>query len=71
MAFVEDNATKSSIRYIENHVSFCAKPKEVDPIKPISLRQISVSIALKIKLTTAYYNKQNKGIDDCNTFFFN
>ena len=33
MAFVEDNATLSSIPYFENHVSyFCAKPKEVDPI---------------------------------------
>ena len=50
VAFVKDNATVSSIRYFENHVSyFCAKPKEVrvDPIKLISLRQISVSIALK------------------------
>ena len=46
MAFVEDNATVSSIPYFENHVFF-AKPKEVDPIKLISLRQISVSIALK------------------------
>ena len=27
--------------------AFCAKPKEVDPIKLISLRQINVSIALK------------------------
>ena len=38
----------SSIQYFENHIwKFCAKPKEVDPIKSISLRQISVSIALK------------------------
>ena len=38
VAFVEDNATMSSVRYFENHVSkFCAKPKEVDRIKPISL----------------------------------
>ena len=28
-------------------IVFCAKPKEVDPIKLISLRQTSVSIALK------------------------
>ena len=48
VAVVEDNATMSSIRYFENHVSyFCAKPKEVDPIKLIYLRQISRSIALK------------------------
>ena len=38
VAFVEDNATMSSIRYFENH----AKPKEADPIKLISLRQISL-----------------------------
>ena len=31
VAFVKDNAT-SSIWYFENHV-FCAKRKEVDPIK--------------------------------------
>ena len=31
VAFVEDNATMSSIGYFENHV-FCANPKEVDPI---------------------------------------
>ena len=37
VAFVEDNATMSSIEYFENHVSHCAKPKEVDPIKLISL----------------------------------
>ena len=44
----EDNATMSSIRYVENDVSyFVQKPKEVDPIKIIFLRQISVSIALK------------------------
>ena len=48
VAFVADNATVSSIRYFENHVSyFVQKPKEVDPIKLISIRQISVSIALK------------------------
>ena len=36
VAFVEDNATKSSIRYFENHVSYLVqKPKEVDPIKLI------------------------------------
>ena len=48
VAFVKDNATMSSIQYFENCVLyFCAKPKEVDPIKLISLRQTSVSIALK------------------------
>ena len=48
VAFVEDNATMSSISYFENRVSyFSAKPKEVDPIKLISLRQTGVSIALK------------------------
>ena len=39
--FVEDNDTMSPIQV------FCAKPKEVDPIKLVSLWQISVSIALK------------------------
>ena len=35
-------------RYFENHASyFVLKPKEEDPIKLISLRQISLSIALK------------------------
>ena len=48
VAYVEDNATMSSIRYFENHVLyFVQKPKEVDPISRISLRQISASIALK------------------------
>ena len=49
VAFVEDNATMSSIRYFENRscIVFCAKLKEADPIELISLRQISVSIALK------------------------
>ena len=48
VAFVAENATLSSKGYFENHISsFCAKPKEVDPIKLISLRQISVSIAHK------------------------
>ena len=48
MPFVEDNANMSSIRYFENQVSYYGqKLKEVDPIKLISLRQISVSRALK------------------------
>ena len=34
VAFVESNATMSSICYFENNESyFCAKLKEVDPIK--------------------------------------
>ena len=35
VAFVEDNATMSSIPYFENIFCkmFCAKPEEVDPIK--------------------------------------
>ena len=34
VAFVEDNATMSLIRYFEKScIVFCAKPKEVDPIK--------------------------------------
>ena len=38
VAFVKDNATMSSTRYFENHVSyFVEKPNEVDPIKLISL----------------------------------
>ena len=38
----------SSIAYFENHeLYFFVKPKEVDPVKLISLRQISISIALK------------------------
>ena len=48
VAFVESNTTMSSLGYFENHVSFFfAKPKEVEPVKPISLRKINVSIALK------------------------
>ena len=31
-------------------VVFCAKPKEVDPVKLISLRQVSVSIAQRMKI---------------------
>ena len=46
VAFVKDNATMSSIRYFENHISYFAKPKEADPIKLISLLQLSVSTAL-------------------------
>ena len=45
VAFVNDNATMSSILYFENHVSILCKTE--DPIKLISLRQVSVSIALK------------------------
>ena len=38
VGFVKDNATLSSILYFENHcIVFCAKPKEVDPIKLIFL----------------------------------
>ena len=34
VAFVEDNATMSSIQYFENHVTyFVQKPKEADSIK--------------------------------------
>ena len=48
VAFIEDNATMSSIRYFENQLSyFVQKSKEVDHIKLISLRQISLLIALK------------------------
>ena len=48
VAFVEDNAIMSSVRYYEYLISyFFAKPKEVDPVKLISLGQISLSIALK------------------------
>ena len=47
-AFVEDNDAMSSIRYFEKSCNIiCAKPKEVNPMKLISLRQISVSTALK------------------------
>ena len=43
VAFVEDNATMSILRYFENPVQyFVQKTKEVDPIEHISLRQISV-----------------------------
>ena len=49
VAFVEDNSTMTSIRYFENYGSyFCAKPKEANPIKLISLT--SVSIALKYEI---------------------
>ena len=56
VAYVEDHATLSSIRYFENHVSlFCATwPKEVDPIKLISLQQI------KYFSRTQIYNKQQR-----------
>ena len=49
VAFVDDNATMNSILYFENHISYLiySKPKEVDPIKLISLQEISLSIALK------------------------
>ena len=46
--FVEDNATMSSIRYFENHACILCKTEgSSDPIKLISLQQISLSIALK------------------------
>ena len=41
VAFVEDSGIWKSC------IVFCAKPKEVDPIRLISLPRISVSIALK------------------------
>ena len=48
VAFVEDIATMSSIPYFENRsIVFCKKPKEIDPVRLISPRQTSVSIALK------------------------
>ena len=53
VAFVEDNATKSSIPYFENQYVFCAKPKEIDPIKLIFLRQIRVSITLKYMINNS------------------
>ena len=50
VAFVEDNATMSSIRYFENHVSyFCATSKEVVPITLISLLQMSACISIELK----------------------
>ena len=51
-------------------IVFCAKPKEVYPIKLISLRQISVSIVLKYINNSVSINKQDQGVDDCHTFFF-
>ena len=42
VVFVKDHATMSSIQYFENHVSYFVHNKEVDPIKLISLRQISL-----------------------------
>ena len=61
VAFVEDNATMSSLRYFEKScIIFCAKPKDVDPIKLISLRQKkSLSIALKYIINNSCENKQN------------
>ena len=48
MAFVEDNATMSSIRYFKKAcIVFWAKPKEEDLVKLIFLRQKNVSVALK------------------------
>ena len=47
VAFVEDNATMSSIRYFENHLSyFVQNRRKQTQSKRISLRQ-SVSVALK------------------------
>ena len=54
VAFVEDRATMISIRYFEKScIVFCAKPKEVDPIKLISLCRMSVSIALKYMINNS------------------
>ena len=54
VAFVKDNATTISIRYFENYVPyFVPKPKEIDPIKLIFLRQVSVSIALKCEINNS------------------
>ena len=68
VAFVKDNATMSSIRYCENH----AKPREVDPIRLISLRQISLSMALNYIINNSVREKKkpNRRIDDCNSFFY-
>ena len=49
--FVEENVTMSSI--IKSCIVFCAKPKEVGPIELISLRQISLSIALKYMINNS------------------
>ena len=54
VAFVVDNAIMNSIPYfLKSCIVFCAKAKEVDPIKFISLRQTSVSIALKYKVNNS------------------
>ena len=49
---------------------FCAKQKEVGPIKLISLRQISVSIAIKYIINNSVWKYRiRSSIDDCHTFF--
>ena len=69
VAFVEDDATSSSIRYFENHVSYFVKNRR---------KQTLLNSFPYNKYSTQVYNeqrrikkKQNQGIDDCNTFFFN
>ena len=61
VAIVEDNATMSSIPYFENRVSYFVQLKEVDPIKLISLRQISLSIALKNIINNSVWKKTEPG----------
>ena len=49
LAFVEKNATMSSMRYFENHVSYFVQKRRKETLfNLISLRQISVSIALEL-----------------------
>ena len=64
VAFDGDNATMSSIGYFENHVSyFVQKPKKVDPIKHISLRQLNILIALKYILNKSGNTTDSSNID--------
>ena len=53
----------SSIRYFwKSCIAFCAKPKEVDLIKLISLLQISVSIGLKYMINNSALKKKTESL---------
>ena len=50
-------------------IVFCTKPKEVDPIKLISLRQISVSIALKYVINNSVLKRIRSSMMASLSFF--
>ena len=69
VAFVEDNATMCSILW-KSCIVFCAKPKEVDPIELISLRQMSASVALKYIINNGVLKYTESGSSMIATPFF-